>query len=185
MRLFIAVPIPSDIKDYIIQIQGKLPKRGIFLNDHFHLTLQFLGDNIDAIKLEDIKNAIAKTFETSTPKKNFIFQLKTINTFKNRFGQIRVIWAGLKISRTLLEFQKILEENLANVAFKNEKTFIPHLTLARVKLPQTSILERELQNMAIDEKMFEINEIHLIQTILKPEGASYKVLQKYMWEEEK
>ena len=71
------------------------------------------------------------------------------------------------------------------VGFKNEKVFIPHLTLARVKLPQTQMLEKDLQNIVIEERIFEVNEMHLIQTLLKPEGATYKVLEKYMWEEEK
>ena len=159
--------------------------KGIFLNDHFHLTLQFLGDEIEENKLQDIKAAIKKTFETATPSQNFLFQLRTINTFKNRFGQVRVVWIGLKISKTLLDFQKTLESNLAEIGFKNEKSFLPHLTLARVKLPNTKQLDEALPKIFVEEKVFEINEINLIQSLLKPEGAKYKALEKYMWEEEK
>ncbi|OGJ49949.1 2'-5' RNA ligase [Candidatus Peregrinibacteria bacterium RIFOXYB2_FULL_32_7] len=185
MRLFIAIPIPDDVQEYIRAVQNKLPKKGIFLNNHFHLTLQFLGDSASEEQLQKIKSAIAITFEQSSPDKYFLFQLRPLQTFKNRFGQIRVIWTGLKISKILLEFQKKLEKNLEAVGFKNEKVFIPHLTLARVKLPQTQMLEKDLQNIVIEERIFEVNEMHLIQTLLKPEGATYKVLEKYMWEEEK
>lgn len=185
MRLFIAIPIPEDIKEYLVSLQKQIPTKGVFLNDHFHLTLQFLGDEIEENKLQDIKAAIKKTFETATPSQNFLFQLRTINTFKNRFGQVRVVWIGLKISKTLLDFQKTLESNLAEVGFKNEKSFLPHLTLARVKLPNTKQLDEALPKIFVEEKVFEINEINLIQSLLKPEGAKYKALEKYMWEEEK
>lgn len=186
MRLFIAIPIPEDIKDYLESIQEKhLKKRGVFANKHFHLTLQFLGDEIEETQLLKIKEALKKTFESSMPDKNFLFQLKHIETFKNRFKQIRVIWIGLKISKSLLDFQKSLEKYLAEVDFKNDKNFMPHLTLARVKLPKTSILEKQVIKIPVEEKMFEANQIHLIQTLLKPEGASYKVIEKYIWEEAK
>ncbi|KKP39324.1 MAG: 2'-5' RNA ligase, 2'-5' RNA ligase [Candidatus Peregrinibacteria bacterium GW2011_GWF2_33_10] len=185
MRIFIAVPIPEDIQEYIFQLQKQIPSKGVFPNDHLHLTLQFLGDEIPEDKLADIKVAIKKTFEQSMPDKNLMFQLRTINTFKNRFGQIRVIWIGLKISKLLLDLQKELEKNLELVGFKNEKVFLPHVTLARVKIPRTTQLEEALKKIPVEEKVFEINEIHLIQSLLKPDGAKYKVLEKYMWEEEK
>ncbi len=186
MRLFIAIPISEDIERYLEQIQqNHFKKSGIFANKHFHITLQFLGDEIEPEKLNDIKAAIKKTFETSMPNKNFLFQLKKIQTFKNRFAQIRVIWIGLKISKLLLDFQKILERNLAATGFKNDKEFIPHLTLARVKLPKTDKLDQEIEKINVEEKIFEINEMQLIQTLLKPEGATYKVLEKYMWEEDR
>ena len=127
MRLFIAIEIPNDIKDYISQIQEHFQDKGLRLvnKDRMHLTLKFLGE-IKKDKLDFIKNQLEKI-----KFNKFKVHLDKIGFFPNE-KYIKVIWIGLKPEDLILGLQKDIDDRLKEL-FKKEKNFKPHLTLARVK----------------------------------------------------
>ena len=129
MRLFIAIDIPKEIKDYLCGIQQKIvdSKNKIRLvnKDNMHLTLKFLGE-VQPDKAEILNKNLKET-----PFKPFSVNLDSIGVFPSE-DYIRVVWVGLKPEEPVLELQKNIDESLKQL-FKKEKDFKPHLTIARVK----------------------------------------------------
>jgi len=103
MRLFIAIEIPKDIKEYISKILEEIDttKNKIrFVNKaQTHLTLKFLGE-VQPDKVEHITENLRKiAFKT------FSVYLDKIGVFPNE-DYIRVIWIGLKPEEPVLQIQK-------------------------------------------------------------------------------
>jgi len=129
MRLFIAIEIPEDIKDYIAKIQESIDNttnKIRFVNkNQIHLTLKFLGE-VQPNNLENVKTSLKKIIFNP-----FSAHLDKIGVFPNE-NYIRVVWIGLNPEEPILELQNNIDKNLMEL-FKKEKDFKPHLTLARVK----------------------------------------------------
>ena len=64
---------------------------------------------------------------------------------------------------------------------RDRQNFVPHLTLGRIKdLCEKQYFQKVVQ--AIEQKTYihqEVNEVILFQSILRPEGAVYKVVKKW------
>ena len=176
MRLFIAIEIPEDIKEYISELQEQIDtqnnKIGFVNKNSIHLTLKFLGE-VQSSKLEEIKNNLKKiTFNS------FSVVLDNIGFFPSE-SNIRVIWIGLKPEDNVIELQKNIDENLKSL-FKKEKDFKPHLTLARVKyIENKPDFVNKLKNLQVKKLSFDVKSFFLIESKLTPEGPIYNTLETY------
>ena len=171
MRLFIAIEIPEDVKEYMVKIQEKVDdttaKIRLVKKNQIHLTLKFLGE-VQPDKIEDIKKALKKI--TFNP---FSACLDKIGVFPNE-SYIRVIWIGLEPEEPILELQKDIDENLKKL-FKKEKDFKSHLTLARVKyIEDKNNFINKLKTINIENKKIDINCFKLIKSTLTSEGPVYE-----------
>ena len=173
MRLFVAIEIPEEIKDYLCGIREEIAdsrnKIRLVNKDNMHLTLKFLGE-VQPNKLDDIKANLKKiTF------KPFSVVLDNIGVFPNE-GYIRVVWVGLKPEEHVLELQKNIDENLKKL-FKKEKDFKPHLTIARVKyIEDKKQFVDKLKQIKVDNKKIEVNNFKLVKSTLTPKGPVYEEL---------
>ncbi|MFH1720479.1 MAG: 2'-5' RNA ligase family protein, partial [Patescibacteria group bacterium] len=61
MRLFVAINLPNEIRNYLKSIQDQLPNAKMTKPKDFHLTLQFLGD-AEAAQALEIKSALYQVF---------------------------------------------------------------------------------------------------------------------------
>jgi 2'-5' RNA ligase len=98
-------------------------------------------------------------------------------------NQVRVFWVGVggevdKLSR----LQRNLDSTLATLGFaKEERPFVPHLTLARIK-EGTSPAERNSFGELVGSAIFagkyhvEVEAIKLMRSQLTPAGALYTSL---------
>ena len=176
MRLFIAIEIPEDIKEYLTKIQEEIDinsnKIGFVKKEQIHLTLKFLGE-VQPNDIELIKENLKKiTFN------KFSVQLNKVGVFPNK-NYIRVIWIGLEPEQNILELQKQIDESLKKL-FKKDTNFKPHLTLARVKFinNKEEFIEK-LKNINIENKKIEINNFKLIKSTLTPTGPVYEDLDVF------
>ena len=129
MRLFIAIEIPEEVKDYIGKIQEKISDKDkirLVNKGQIHLTLKFLGE-VQPDKTEKVKEELKKI-----KFKPFSVYLDSAGVFPSE-SYIRVVWIGLKPENDILELQSNIDERLKEL-FKKEKDFKAHVTLARVKL---------------------------------------------------
>ena len=101
MRLFIAVDIPKELKQKIIDLQPKL-KNYVYGNfvkeENTHITMKFLGEVEDS-KVDKIKSLCS---EASSEFKSFKANLQGLGTFPNE-NYIRVIWVGISDGKDTLE----------------------------------------------------------------------------------
>ncbi|MCH8067444.1 MAG: RNA 2',3'-cyclic phosphodiesterase [Nanoarchaeota archaeon] len=173
MRLFIAIEIPKDIKEYISKIQEKIDttKNKIrFINKaQTHLTLKFLGE-VQPDKVEHITENLRKiAFKT------FSVYLDKIGVFPNE-NYIKVIWIGLKPEEPVLQIQKNIDEGLKKL-FKKGKNFKVHVTLARVKyIDNKENFIDKLKKIKIENKKIDMDNFKLVKSTLTPQGPVYEDL---------
>lgn len=137
MRCFIAVDIGDDVAVNIgglqDEIRGVLGEkvRGVKWVDPglIHLTLKFLGEvgDDEIVEVCRIAGEVASEFE------RFSVEVKKVGSFGR---PPRVVWIGTEENDTLGQLQRSLDTQLAEMGFEaDEKKFIAHLTLCRVKNP--------------------------------------------------
>lgn len=176
MRCFISVPIIEDLKGKIEKIQERIDSAGADIKfvekENLHFTIKFLGE-ISEEKLEKVKETIKKT---ANMFESFEINIKNLGCFPNR-DYARVIWLSAENS----VFPALIEAfdlNLNELGFEKEKSYIPHLTVGRVKSGsnKTELLAiiRELENIEVG--LMKIDKIELFKSVLTPKGPIYEEL---------
>jgi 2'-5' RNA ligase len=152
MRLFIAINLNEEIKNYLVTAIHELKKAstgGNFTHyENLHLTLVFLGE-LNPDRVGEIKSAMNRT--KGGP---FRLSISGFGRFRRRGGDIH--WAGIEQNQELIGIQKRLAAELENAGFTLEdREYSPHLTLGReVRLsdPTAGIygtLESEKKEMTV------------------------------------
>ncbi len=183
IRSFVAIELPEEARKGLARLRKELERdEQRFVKwvepGGIHLTLKFLG-NIPARRVVEITEAIRKAVQGVSP---FHLEISGIGAFPS-LRQARVLWVGVggevdKLSR----LQQDIDSALARLGFaKEERPFVPHLTLARIR-EGTSPQERkrfgELVGFAVFEDSYpiEVEAIKLMRSQLTPAGAIYKCL---------
>ena len=179
MRCFIAISLPEELKAKISGIQEKLKAAGADVSwtrpEGMHLTLKFFGEIEDKRipKIEKALDAVVNGIPT------FTLSVSGMGTFPD-MRRPRVIWIGLKEDGgNLLRLQKGVEEDLKKTGFPSEdRRFTPHITLGRIRSNKnTDKLLRLIEEGKVEELgSFDVSEVHLIKSELKPAGAEYTEL---------
>lgn len=177
MRAFIAIEIPNEIKEKIIQLQEEIRakfKKEIKMvePENLHFTLRFFPE-IDENTTEKIKVTI-KGLEFE----DFEMKCRGIGVFPNE-NYIRVIWVGGDSDGKLEKVEKTLSERLASIGLKKEKgeKFVSHLTIGRVrqKIDFKGFLdkyrEQDFGSFTISKEMIKLKRSQLTQ-----EGPIYSDL---------
>ena len=128
MRLFIAINLNDEIKDYLVSAIHELKKAssaGNFTHrENLHLTLVFLGE-LNPDRIGSIESAMSRV--GGGP---FRLSLSGFGRFKRRGGDIH--WAGIEKSRELISIHKQLFSELEATGFiMEDREYSPHLTLGR------------------------------------------------------
>ena len=183
IRSFIAIELPEEAKKGLARL-----RKGLERDEHkfvkwvdpggIHLTLKFLG-NIPSKRVAEITEAIEEAAQGVSP---FHLEISGLGAFPS-LRQARVFWVGIggeldKLSR----LQQNIDSALAALGFaKEERPFVPHLTLARIREGASSSERRsfgELVGSIIFEDKYpvEVEAIRLMRSQLMPAGAIYTCL---------
>lgn len=131
MRCFVAIEFDDATRSVLSGLQEYLRENGIRGNftrlPNLHLTLKFLGEvNLSLLpKLDSVLEKVAANH------KPFVLQLGEMGKFSK--GHHPIIWCGVKASRSLIDLQKdLVDELAANFSeFSGRERFTPHITLVR------------------------------------------------------
>jgi 2'-5' RNA ligase len=132
VRLFIAVPVPSEFKQAIAgwtdEVKPHLPFRKWVHHEDLHITMQFLGDT-PSDRIPHITHALQ---EISAVSNHLLLCVESLGLF-GRQSQPSVLWAGIGGNvKGLHSLQQRITDALKPLGFTpEERTFHPHLTLAR------------------------------------------------------
>lgn len=180
IRAFIAITVSNSVLEHCQRISRhlrELKMDGRFLRpESIHLTLNFLG-NIDS---EVVSEVVEILKSTACETASFDLQFKGVGVFPH-LTRPRIVWLGIEKCEVLCEMQAKIESRLQQMGFlHNKRSFRPHLTLVRVKSRKNlSKLVRYVQTVGLNERagQIRVRDIHLYQSILKPQGAKYRKLQ--------
>lgn len=178
-RLFIAIPLPDDIKKELHRVQSMLKpiSEGIkWTNqDLMHVTLKFLGETPSWI-LEDVKNEFKRIVE-STEK--FEMQLSVLGQFPKE-GDPRIMIAGLQKSPQIV--YKLCDElNTGYLALGFDDTgkkFHPHITIGRIKHKYHEDLLSSYYDIAIEPMVFKVEKIVLFESCYPHGKLDYVPLEE-------
>ena len=169
MRLFIAVDLPASAADTFKTAQEGIKGCRCSLAKQFHLTLKFLGE-VPEYKLEELKLRLAAIAE-----KHFLGKTSCIGVFPN-MRNIRVVWAGLEPKESFAALNTAVENSLSGF-FPREPGFVPHITLARVKLSiDKAAMADSVNKIVLPEVSFTVDKLVLKKSTLTPKGPIYEDL---------
>ena len=175
MRCFIAIDLPSEIKEELKKIQLQIANRsGSNLKasypKDFHITLRFLGEinNTEYVK-EQLKKVKFSEIKASLGETGY---------FQNR-KFVRVLWIGIEPKKEIINLKKNIDTALEK-EFTREKDFKAHVTLARVKhCEDKERLMTVLKQVDFDKEQFEISDFKLKKSTLTEETAVYEDIAEF------
>ena len=179
-RVFIAINLPENLKEKLLKFEKNFPElpANWVKKENLHLTLVFLGylKDFHLKKVKEIVKEIAKDFSP------FSVFLKRVCFGPPKILPPRLIWVELEKNESLENLVKRLQEKLKEnkVPFVvEEREFLPHITLARIKKWEFQRMETEERprvNESINES-FEVKSIEIMESHLKRSGAEYEVIE--------
>ncbi len=178
IRTFIAIDVPTEVKDHIARVQNELrnvsgAKASWSRLEGIHLTLKFLGD-VEKERLSEINEAVQ---DAASGIRRFELTTAIPGGFPN-LARPRVLWWGLKGSKPLMILHKQIDQNLAQIGFPAErKKFHAHLTVGRVKyIDRNSDLIERFEDCEWDPISWTVEHVNVMSSQLKPSGAVYRVM---------
>lgn len=193
IRTFIAIDLPAELKQEIASVQSRLKplfnraKVSWVKPENIHLTLKFLGDVLPS----DIPKII-KACEGIKQKPIPELTIDRIGFFPGQ-RKPKVLWCGYDRSDALVETQRYIENALVPCGFDaEEKPFVSHLTLARIKeigsrpgapfYVDMDDVQKEIDRIPISFA-HSVRGIKLIKSRLSPKGSEYSVLHEWSFQQ--
>ena len=185
MRLFVALEIPSEVRNVLVALIDELSpvqpssarsKVRWVRMENLHVTLKFIGET-PAENLDSIQTALSAVRSDRPVELRFC----GLGCFPGE-KRPRVLWAGMDTPPNLVSLAGEIEERLEKLGVERERrAFTPHLTLARFDPPGISekLRNKVHEHAARDFGSLRTSEFHLIQSKLKPTGAEYTTLQSF------
>jgi 2'-5' RNA ligase len=173
MRLFVALSIPDDVAASLMLPQGGVPGARWQSREQLHLTLRFVGevDGRDARALDAALAGIdAPAFE---------MQLHSVGQFGNR--QPDSLWAATRANDLLTHLQRKVDSAIRRVGVPADAhKFTPHVTLARLRHPDTQkVIEWLTQHALYTSSEFTVGAFQLYSSKLTSDGSIYRIEQSY------
>jgi RNA 2',3'-cyclic 3'-phosphodiesterase len=175
LRSFIAVRIPASAA--LRPVVRELAEMGRAVKsvdpDHLHVTLKFLGD-VNAERMPEI-SSILQTAAAAQCRCELT--IAGLGVFPHA-QRPNVVWAGLEGAQVLQALAAELQSAFEPLGFAREdRPFVPHLTLARIKArPPQSLHELLARHQKTRFGTATVESVELFRSDLGPEGPKHTVL---------
>lgn len=182
IRLFVAVDIPDETRETIAaaaaELRDEMTAARWVSPENLHLTLKFIG-----YYPEDRLDRLARELRESGGRcTSFTAALGECGAFPSaRSG--RVIWVGLSQgTEGAGAVAGKIDSRLEKLGVKREgRPYRGHITLARMRQPGNCEAVVDRLSSSLEElrhRPFEVDEIVLYRSILRPQGPQYVALEK-------
>lgn len=183
VRTFAAIPLPDSIRQPIDALTARLRSGGAQASwvrrEHMHLTLRFFGEIDPNQQVPRLAGLLAEACSHASP---FLLHVRATGAFPNT-RKPSVIWAGLDPLDGPLAILQAAVENAARAIGlpPDDKTFHPHITLARIRDPRSarSLLYALQNESAFDAGAFLVRNVTLFSSELAPQGPIYRVVREF------
>jgi len=166
-RLFVGLELPESCKATLFSIDPHLSGLRWLPEDHFHMTLSFLG-NVDAPAEDQLCEALR---EVRVPR--FFLPIFGVGVFDVR-DQPSVVWAGVgKGHPHLFLLHRRIQDAVLRAGVEPDlKPFHPHITIGRARGVSRQMLQPFIRRYAeADLGLFEVTGFGLYSSVLSPIGA--------------
>jgi RNA 2',3'-cyclic 3'-phosphodiesterase len=187
MRLFVAVELPSAALTAAMELSRVLQRRVSDLApaarftwipaDRMHLTIRFIGE-VATARVSLLETVLSAPFDVRA----FTVTLGAAGAFPSR-GTPRVLWLGIEQGKAeLMQLEQEVSARLETAGIqRDERTYHPHLTLARAREPhglRVAALLDQLPCSAPSGGL--IDAITLFESRLSPRGPMYAPLRRML-----
>ncbi len=185
MRLFVALPIPPDLRSSIhdwgrVAI-STLPGARLVPERNLHLTLRFLGE-VDESEVARLLGAIESSVAAHPP---FEATLAGPGTLPGG-SRARVAHLGIEPDPRLDALRSDVADGVEAVLGlePESRPFRPHLTIARTRRPwrRHACNVWEQAECPLRGSSFEVTYVDLMESVLSPAGARYSTLGRAVLE---
>jgi 2'-5' RNA ligase len=172
-RLFIALRLPEDVREVLIDTMEALEGARWQGDEQLHLTLRFIGA-VERPVANDLANALAAVEWPS-----FALALDGVGHFERK-GMPTAIWARVPPTPELEGLRQKVERACELVGLGREtRRFTPHVTIARLGR-STGLLAPWLAHHAnLRAGPWQPQEFCLFESHLLPSGAHYQAVAEY------
>lgn len=176
MRLFISLEIPDKAREAVAIIEQNLKRAGLVARfvkpEIVHLTIAFLAA-VDENALPLLKKIVGRT---NSQLKPINLSFSTIDCFPGA-ESARIIFIQLagEVDKLKMLARLLRGELKKEKIWFDEKSFHPHLTLARLKKRQN--LTALIKKIKFKKIEFAADDIALIKSTLTSKGSVYKRLR--------
>jgi 2'-5' RNA ligase len=178
VRTFIAIPIEASpsLRKVMRQLAGCGKGVRVVDPEHLHVTLKFLGDTpwTSIAQVGAILDEVVSQYEPAES------QLQSLGAFPDG-SRPRIVWTGMTATEPLGEIARLLNDRLGEFGFPREQRgFVPHVTLARIKSEPPAVLQELLSQYATTSfGGFLIDHVILYQSELGRGGPKYIPLSEH------
>ncbi len=175
-RVFIAVDLTEQLKDPIIKMQRDFMGAGVDMKpvepENLHITLRFIGE-ITKDLVEEVKKRLSNVRYSQ-----FTIRIRGVGAFPS-IDRPRVIWVGIEEgARDLMNLHELIMKLTGDIGERDERGFVPHLTIARVKYVRNRerYMEVVKRYEGMDFGTQVVDSIKLKRSVLTPRGPIYSDL---------
>jgi len=183
-RIFCAVELPDEVRarlqEHIVRLRKEVPDAAASWSrvENIHLTLKFFG-NVEVDRIAKISAAATRTTEQFS---TFEIEVGKTGVFP-RPSRAQVLWIGVNDpSGNLSALQKTFETECAAAGFeKEDSAYRPHLTIARLRKPESArrLAETHL-NMNFEPIAVKLNDLIIFRSELSSKGSRYTALSHHL-----
>ena len=173
MRLFVAIPLPDDVVKKLQSLTT--PLRGLKCTDseQYHLTLRFIGD-VSESREKEIGKVLAAINHQA-----FGIEINGFGFFPGQRNQ-RVFWAAVEPNPELLSLQDKVEKACRSAGVDpEERDFIPHITLAKIKKRPEALDAYLKENEDFHIDSIRLKAFNLYQSRLKKHKAVHTAIRSF------
>jgi 2'-5' RNA ligase len=184
MRLFVALSLPEPVlerlEDLLSELGRAVPDVRWARPGSLHVTLKFLGE-VEEPRIPSLCAALSAAAGRAGTR--FSMEVEGLGTFGDR-RHPRVVWVGIhERTGALAALQEVVEGVCVGEGFEKEgRPFRPHLTLARLKGRFPGLGRALATRAGVKLGAFRVSSFSLIQSLLRPEGARYVPLERFVLE---
>lgn len=174
MRLFVALPIPLDIRARLGALQSGLAGARWIDQELMHITLRFIGE-VSERDVDDIIDALGMielpAFEMTLSRPGYF----------ERRGMPHTLWAGISKTEILTRLQAKVESAVVRSGQPREsRKFLPHVTIARLRDVPGDRLGHWLEESGpLSQEPFDIDRFVLFQSFRGHGAAKYQPLADF------
>jgi len=181
IRTFLCFPVPGEVRSkknmLYSTLEGSPAQINWVKNDYLHLTLKFIGYTTESY-IPKIIDTLKKITINYKP-----FQLVINNTgcFPKK-ERPRTLFLGVEGRlNILMDLVQNIENELEKIDIpKDRNDFFPHITLARIKYPQTHTPDIDLfLKSSYDPIDLSLDRMQFFASELLPSGAIYTLLKTF------
>lgn len=173
MRLFLAIDVPASAQkklvDQLTDLQKKYPQFTWTIPENFHITIHFFGE---VTRVPELKK---KVVDAIYDMESFHLYAFNVELFMHR--KI-IVYVGFNREK---ELEKLVEKINAEFLTNESERFVPHLTVARTRIPskqQYLALKSRLEKIEVDID-FPVKKIYLYESLLGGKNPVYKKIHTF------